>query len=144
MTSGKSTYRAVLRKAELDTIKRLDGAFQRTTIVAINRMIDLTPVLTGAAKYHWFVRPLPDEKFDKTQTDLSGQKPKSRAKRDIKLFRAGQFVWLVNSAPYFEFLDKGSSAKRPEGITAIVKAEVPHTWDKEIQTSFYRDPKYNE
>ena len=141
MTSGKSTYKAVLKKAERDTIVRIDKAIQNTAVSAISKMIDRTPVDTGAAKYHWFVRPLPNEKFDKSRTDASGQLPKTRAKGDIKIFRAGMTVWLVNSAPYFKYLEQGSSSQAPAGVVAITLSEVGLLWSKEIQASFSRDPR---
>ena len=134
-----SNYKQVLKKVEREKTQRLTKALQATAIEGINRLVDRTPVDTGAAKYHWFVRPLPDERFDKTRTDPSGAQPKSRAKRDVKLFRIGQTVWLVNSAPYFVYLEAGSSKQAPSGIVAITFAEMNLLWQKEVQAAFSRD-----
>ena len=82
MTTRKGNYATVLKKVQRETPLRLTKALQATAIEGINRLIDRTPVDTGAAKYHWFVRPLPDEKFDKDRTDPSGAQPKAGAKRD--------------------------------------------------------------
>jgi hypothetical protein len=138
---GRSNYKQVLKKVERDTPLRLSQALQATAIEGINRLVDRTPVDTGAAKFHWFVRPLPDERFDKERTDPSGAQPKSRAKRDVKLFRIGQTVWLVNSAPYFVYLEHGSSKQAPNGIVAITLAEMQLLWQKAVQVAFSRDPK---
>ena len=79
---GRSNYKQVLKKTERETKLKLDKALQATAIEAINRLIDRTPVDTGAAKFHWFMRLQPDERFDKDNTDPSGAKPKAGAKRD--------------------------------------------------------------
>lgn len=139
MTTRKSNYKSVLKKVERETKGRLDKALQATAIEAINRLIDRTPVDTGAAKFHWFVRVMPDERFEKELTDPSGAQPKARAKRDVKLFRIGQIVWLVNSAPYFKYLEAGSSQQAPQGIVAITLAEMNLLWKKSIQAAFSRD-----
>jgi len=136
MTNPKSNYSAVLKKAKFDTTLKLDKALQATAVETIGRLVDRTPVDTGAAKYHWFVRAQPDEKFDKLRVDPSGQQPKQRAKRDIKLFRIGFLLWLVNSAPYFTYLEKGSSKQAPAGVVAITLAEVPILWRRELHASW--------
>ena len=112
---GRSNYKQVLKKVERETPQRLSKALQATAIEGINRLVDRTPVDTGAAKAHWFVRLQPDENFDKERTDPSGTKAKAQAKRDVKLFRIGQTVWLVNSAPYFVYLENGSVKQAPNG-----------------------------
>jgi len=142
MTSGKSNYKSVLKKAKADTKVRLDKALQNTAVEAISRMIDRTPVDTGAAKYHWFVRAIPTERFDKTRVDPSGQQPKQRAKRDIKQYVFGRaIVWLVNAAPYFVFLEHGSSKQAPSGVVAITIGEMGLLWRKWVQVAFSRDPR---
>jgi len=134
-----STYKQVLKKVERETPARLTKALQNTAVETINKLIDRTPVDTGAAKFHWFVRLQPDENFNKENTDPSGTKTKAQAKRDVKLFRIGQTVWLVNSAPYFVYLEHGSSKQAPAGIVAITLAEVNLLWQKEIQVAFSRN-----
>src|SRR5678816_1300372 len=136
MTSGKSNYRSVLKKAQTTTRKRLDKALQDTAVETISRMIDRTPVDTGAAKYHWFTRALPNERFDKNRVDPSGQLPKRRAKRDIKIFKVGTIVWLVNSAPYMQFLERGSSKQAPAGFLAQTMAEISSIFRKAIKLAF--------
>ena len=52
-----STYKQVLKKVERETPAAADVRHCRTLpLRAINRLIDRTPVDTGAAKFHWFVR----------------------------------------------------------------------------------------
>lgn len=134
----RSNYKDVLKKADTDMRKRVDSALQNTALSAINQMIDLTPVKTGAAKFHWFVRALPDERFDKDRVDPSGAQPKARAKRDVKLFKAGMRIWLVNAAPYFKYLERGSSQQAPQGIVNIVKADMQSRWHRMLSVAFSR------
>jgi hypothetical protein len=134
-----STYKQVLKKTERETHQRLNKALQNTAIEGINRLVDRTPVDTGAAKFHWFMRLVPDEKFDPTRVDPSGEQPKKGAKRTAKLFRIGQIVYLVNSAPYFKYLEHGSSKQAPQGVVAITLAEMNLIWQKEIKVAFSKD-----
>jgi len=136
MTSGKSNYKAVLKKVKAETPKRIDKGLQATVVDAATRMIDRTPVDTGAAKYHWFVRQSPFERFDKDHVDPSGQQPKQRAKRDAKLIHAGVTIWIVNSAPYFIFLENGSSKQASSGVVAITVAEMAFLYRKNMSIAF--------
>lgn len=131
-------YKAVLEKAKLRTADRLNAALQETALSTATRLIDRTPVDTGAAKFHWFVRAAPSESFDKERTDASGQQPKQRAKADVKGFKIGSILWLVNSAPYFTFLEHGSSQQAPAGVVAITIAEIPLLWRRFVQAAFRR------
>jgi Bacteriophage HK97-gp10, putative tail-component len=136
MTSGRSTYKEIFKKVKLETPKKIDKALQDTAVEVIGKMIDRTPVDTGAAKYHWFIRALPNEKFDKKRVDPSGAQPKARAKRDVKvLFKIGLECWLVNSAPYMIFLEQGSSTQAPQGVVAITMQEVAPIFKKHIKTA---------
>ena len=141
MAVKKSNYSAVLKKTQRETGKRLDKALQAIAIEAISRMIDRTPVDTGAAKYHWFIRRLPEELFNKENVDPSGALPKARAKRDVKLFRIKDIVWLVNSAPYFKYLEDGSSTQAPNGVVAITRAGLEHRWNAALRAAFSQDPR---
>jgi hypothetical protein len=136
MTNPKGNYAVVLKKAARDTTLKLDKALQATAVETIGRLVDRTPVDTGAAKFHWFVRAQPDEVFDKARTDPSGQQPKQRAKRDVKIFRIGWMLWLVNSAPYMTYLERGSSKQAPAGVVAITLAEVPLLWRRQVDASW--------
>jgi len=118
-----------------ETPKKIDKALQDTAVETIGKMIDRTPVDTGAAKYHWFMRLTPSERFDKARVDPSGSLPKARAKRDVKLFRLGGKVYLINSAPYFIYLERGSSTQAPQGVVAITMQEVAMIWKKHLKTA---------
>jgi len=141
LAQKKSNYKEVLGKAEKDMRKRLSSALQNTAIEAIGRLANRTPVDTGAARFHWFVRALPDENFDKTRVDPAGDLAKQRAKRDVKLFTIGQIVYLVNAAPYFQYLEAGSSTQAPNGVVAITLAEMDLLWSKEVKAAFSIDPR---
>jgi len=134
--AGRSNYKEVFKKVKAETPKKIDKALQDTAVETISKMIDRTPVDTGAAKYHWFIRGLPSERFDKERVDPSGAQPKARAKRDVKnLFRLGLKVWLINSAPYFIYLERGSSTQAPQGVVAITMQEVAMIWKKHLKTA---------
>jgi hypothetical protein len=137
----KSNYAAVLRKAMKSTSQRLDKALQATAIEGITRMINLTPVDTGAAKYHWFIRVQPTENFNKEAVDGSGALPIARAKRDVKLFRTTMVLFLVNSAPYFKYLEDGSSTQAPNGVVGITRASMHLIWDAAIKVAFSKDAR---
>ena len=124
MTSGRSTYKGVLKRVANAVPKKFDKIMQDVVLTTTNKLIDKTPVLTGAAKYHWFLRAQPDEKFDKKRVDPGGATVKSRAKRDIKLFKVGMNFYIVNSAPYMELLNDGWSDKAPAGFIEMAVNEV--------------------
>jgi len=107
----------------------------------VTQMINLTPVDTGAAKFHWFLRGNPDENFNKESVDGSGAKPIARAKRDVKLFRIGMTVFLVNAAPYFKYLESGSSKQAPGGVVNIVRAKMQHIWQAAVKVAYSKDPR---
>jgi hypothetical protein len=136
MTTRKGNYAAVLKKVQRETPQKIDKALQDTANETISKLIDRTPVDTGAAKYHWFARALPNEKFDKKRVDPSGAQPKARAKRDIKtIFKIGRVLWLVNSAPYMVYLEEGSSTQAPAGVVAITIAEVAPMFQRHMKTA---------
>jgi len=132
---ARSNYKEVLKKVKAETPKKIDKALQDTAVETISKMIDRTPVDTGAAKYHWFMRLTPSERFDKARVDPSGALPKARAKRDVKLFKVGGKVYLINSAPYFIYLERGSSTQAPQGVVAITMQEVAMIWKKHLKTA---------
>lgn len=136
MTSGRSTYKEVLRRVGRSTEPKLNKVLQEVVTTTTNKLIDRTPVDTGAAKYHWFVRAQPDEKFDKKRTDPGGALPKARAKRDAKLFKIGHEVFIVNSAPYFKYLENGSSDQAPSGVVAITIVELDHLYKDLFKVTF--------
>lgn len=136
MTSGRSTYKEVLRRVGRGVPKKFDKVTADTVLITTNKLIDRTPVDTGAAKYHWFLRALPDEKFDKNRTDKGGALPKARAKRDIKLFKIGHPLYIVNAAPYFKYLENGSSDQAPSGVVAITLAELDHVYQDMFKVTF--------
>ena len=136
MTSGRSTYRSVLKRVSSSTPKKLNKVMQDVVLTTANKLIDRTPVDTGAAKYHWFLRAQPDEKFDKTRTDKGGALPKARAKRDVKLFKVGHTVFIVNAAPYFKYLENGSSAQAPSGVVAITIVELSPLYKDLFKVTF--------
>lgn len=141
VTKKASTYTKVLRKAQKETAIRLDKALQATAVEGITRMINLTPVDTGAAKYHWFVRARPNENFNKENVDGSGKLPIARAKRDVKLFRTIMILYLVNAAPYFKYLEDGSSKQAPNGIVGITRASLHLVWQAAIKVAFSRNAR---
>ena len=139
----EGNYKAILKKAKRDMDTRLSKALQSMVLVAVEQLVELTPVDTGAAKFHWFVRALPSEQFDKERVDPEGQLAPRRAKRDVKLFRIGQTVYVVNAAPYFKYLETGTSKQAPLGIVNVVQARLQASglWPKMVEAAFSKDPR---
>ena len=139
----EGNYKTILKKASKDMSTRLDKAYQAYCYEAIALLTYRTPVDTGAARFHWFARLLPSEQFDKERVDPEGQLAPRRAKRDLKLFRVTQVVYLVNSAPYFKYLEDGSSTQAPNGVVGITRATLSASgrWPKLVEAAFSIDPR---
>jgi hypothetical protein len=136
-TSRGSTYAKVLRKVQFELPKRALTAYQGTALRAVKLMIDRTPVDTGAAKYHWFLRKTAHRpRWSPENTDPSGSAAKSRAREDVLQFKTGQQINILNSAPYFQYLEGGWSQQAPHGIVAITLAEIPSIWKRVALVSF--------
>lgn len=133
---AKSNYKQVFATAKKGLQRGLNVSLQRTALEAISRMIDRTPVDTGAAKAHWFARGVPDESFDKDVVDKDGGSTKARAAADLISVRIGDRVYLVNSAPYFFYLEHGSSGQAPAGVVAVTLAEMGLIWRRNLKVSF--------
>lgn len=138
----QGNYKAVLNKTAKDMKTRMANAKASLTLEAVGLLVDLTPVDTGAARFHWFVRGLPDEQFDKKRVDPIGELAKNRAKRDIKtLAKIAETIYIVNSAPYFKYLEDGSSSQAPNGVVAMVRSAIEARWPKHVETAFSQDPR---
>jgi hypothetical protein len=136
MTDPRGQYAKVLKKVSLDVPKRIKAGLEMTIIETMNRLIERTPVDTGAAKYHWFIRTLPNEKFDKTKVDKTGTAARQRAKQDVKRLTVGTRIYMVNSAPYFFYLEHGTSQQAPAGVVTITYAEMGLLFKRNIKASF--------
>ena len=125
------------RRCSLSCPKRVLTAYQGTALRAVRLMIDRTPVDTGAAKYHWFIRKTAHRpRWNPKNVDPSGSAAKSRAREDVQQFKTGQKLNILNSAPYFVYLEGGWSGQAPHGIVAITLAEVPSIWKRVALASF--------
>ena len=136
---AKSNYKHVFATVKQGLKRALNTGLQETAYDAISRMIDRTPVKTGAAKAHWFARGSPAESFDKETTDKAGGRTKDRAKRDLKSVRVGDRVYLVNSAPYFVFLEMGSSQQAPAGVVTITLAEMGLLYRRNLKVAISQE-----
>ena len=137
----QSNYKHVFATTKRGLARALNTGLQATAVEAISRMIDRTPVDTGAAKAHWFVRGQPTESFDKETVDKAGGRTKARAKRDVKEVRIGDRVYLVNSAPYFFNIEHGSSDQAPAGVVTITLAEMGLLYRRNLKASFGQELK---
>jgi len=137
----QSNYKHVFATTKQGIKRALNTGLQETALEAISRMIDRTPVDTGAAKAHWFARGTPTESFDKEKVDKAGNQTKARAKRDLKQVRVGDRVYLVNSTPYFFRLEQGSSDQAPAGVVAITLAELGLIYRRNLKVTFGQELK---
>lgn len=133
--AARSNYKQVFATKKKGLRRALNTALQQTALDAVSRMIDRTPVDTGAARAHWFAQGSLDGPFDKSKTDKGGSATKARAKSSLKSVRIGDRVYLVNTAPYFIFLERGSSDQAPQGIIAITLAEMGLRWRRNLKAS---------
>ena len=139
--ANNRNYKQVFATTKKGLARALNTGLQETALDAISRMIDRTPVDTGAAKGHWFARGTPTETFDKDKVDKDGARTKARAKRDLKPVRVGDRVYLVNSAPYFIFLEGGSSNQAPSGVVAITLAEMGLLYRRNLKVALSQELK---
>lgn len=139
--ANNRNYRQVFATAKKGLARALNTGLQETALEAISRMIDRTPVDTGAAKAHWFARGQPSAGFDEDRVDKEGGPTKARAKRDLKAVRVGDRVYLVNSAPYFFMLERGSSDQAPSGIIAITLAEMKLIYRRNLKVALTSELK---
>ena len=139
--AAKSNYKQVFATTKKGLNRALNTGLQSTAHEAISRMIDRTPVDTGAAKAHWFAQGTPSGPFDKETTDKSGGRTKARAKRDLQSVRIGDRVYLVNTAPYFFFLEHGSSSQAPAGVVTITLSEMGLIYRRNLKASFGQEIK---
>ena len=129
-------YKAAIARAQSLIDRAVDEGLQGTLVELVARVVPRTPVATGAAKYHWFIRGVPDESFDKANTDTSGAAAIARARGDAASISAGATVWVLNSAPYSPLLEAGSSTQAPNGFLGITQAEAVPIFERAMRRAF--------
>ncbi len=98
--------------------KNTEKAVRRAAIAADNTVVTMTPVDTGRAKGNWITsigEPVIQELDveDKEGSIAMAQGAGVIAGWKVKMGP----IYIANSLPYIEALDKGSSAKAPNGMT---------------------------
>lgn len=132
----ESHYKTAIARTQSLIDRAVDEGLQGTLVEILARAASRTPVATGAAKYHWFIRGVPDESFDKANTDSSGAAAVARARGDAAGISAGATVWVLNSAPYSPLLEAGSSTQAPNGFLGITQAEAVPIFEKMMRRAF--------
>ena len=100
-----------------------DAVVRNVAVAILEKVVRTTPVDTGQARGNWQVyvsSDIPDVPFLKGHTDADGASTIAAGKATISSKRApGQSIFISNSAPYIEALDRGWSQQAPTGMTAM-------------------------
>lgn len=105
-----------------DLLKRLVFEIQ-------DRVIDRTPVDTGAARASWNLTVRTPDLTVKEAPKKRGRKAALEAARSLRkelpdFDPYSDMIWLTNATPYILRLEHGSSKQAPVGMVAVTIAEV--------------------
>jgi hypothetical protein len=111
----------------------LEKVIKRVAFELHDRIIERTPVDTGAARASWNMSlNTPDEstadpgkgKGKKLSAGAATAKAKGTQRRIKRLDPYRDVVWITNALPYIRRLEEGSSKQAPIGMVAVSMAEV--------------------
>lgn len=103
---------------------------QQIAEVALRRIIDRTPVASGALRANWKVGiGSPDGSIDVDATDPNGSKALAAGLAEIKNLKPGQVVNISNSLAYALDIEEGRSAKAPSGMVAVTAHDLQVMFD---------------
>jgi len=114
-----------------EQIKRnAEKAVRRAAVAADTWVVLATPVDTGRARANWLTSIGSIGKETTQDTDGDGTATINASTRKIEQWSLGRgTIYITNSLPYIGLLDKGSSAQRPEGMTAGAIQAAQHQLD---------------
>jgi hypothetical protein len=99
-----------------------DEAFRRLALEMARRIIQRTPVATGAARGAWQagVNAVPT---GKTPLDTNGAATLARIAAAIRTAKVGDVIYIVNGADYAYALEMGRSEQAPAGMVRVTLLE---------------------
>lgn len=92
--------------------------------LALIKIVEKTPVLTGAALANWKVSINAPDTAKVPYTDKTGAVTISRAENDLALALLGDTIFIQNNLEYIEALENGHSQKAPFGMVQVSLAEL--------------------
>ncbi len=136
--SGFKRQLGKFAKEELS--RKLMEVQKKIVLMALRRVVEMTPVDTGRARGGWLVSinaPSPEkvEDFKRAQFAAGeetehptlnelGQEVVTKGLAILKTLKPFQVVWITNNVDYIEFLEEGHSKQAPAGMVAITVAEI--------------------
>lgn len=112
--------------------KRQDQLCRAITLEGLGRLIRRTPVDKGTARANWNVaKDAPNRSNDPGRLRADIAHNQAAGARTIATFGAGESLFITNSLPYIEDLEKGSSKQAPNGMVAITAAEMQNIASRE-------------
>lgn len=114
-----------LKKFEVNTNRKVERVFHRSSLDLLRRLVLRSPVDTGRFRGNWLtgVDNIPAGPVD--TTDKVGSTTIGDGEVKISTSKIGQTVFIINNLPYAVPLENGSSQQAPNGMLAITVAE----WD---------------
>jgi hypothetical protein len=104
---------------------KADRLVRGVALESLGRLIRRTPVDTGRARGNWNVAiGSTDPTHDMEFLDPQGTAALQGGQQVIGEFRAGERLFLTNSVPYVEELERGHSKQAPQGMVAVTAAEM--------------------
>lgn len=105
--------------AILKSKKNIDKILRETVEEVFSSIIEDTPIKTGALKGNW-IASIGSPSSDKTGTlDRMGDITVSNMRKEIRDFKTGDTVYLVNTLEYAERIEYGYSGQAPYGMVRV-------------------------
>lgn len=103
--------------------ERQDQVLQGVVKEVGERLVERTPVESGAARAHWGASINTPIAEQTQQTDPSGAASIAEIDRVAERAKFGDIVFILNAAPHVKKLEDGYSDQAPVGMVAVTVAE---------------------
>jgi len=111
----RADYKLMIPAVQKKLQSSAELSTRQTFYETAGRVIDGTPVDTGACKAHWYLGNVRPSGFNKDKTDKSGSRTKALAAQQARGINVRTKVYLTNTAPYCNRLEHGWSKQQPNG-----------------------------
>lgn len=109
-----------LKKFGKFSVKKATVLFRKVALDLDSRIVLATPVDTGLARGGWLPTvntPSGEENTD--SFDLTGVSTVGKVVAVVASAKLGDVIWLSNSVPYINDLEKGTSRQAPVGMVDV-------------------------
>lgn len=110
---------AFLAKAQAN----MDAVLQGTAAEVGKRLVERTPVESGAARGNWTVGINAPNVVETGRTDPGGSETVAAIAEAAKAARDGDSVYITNTSSYIAQLEDGSSTQAPNGMVSVTASE---------------------